>query len=146
MKMIWHFVHRTMPGSREPYQLVLHALLLLNHLLRIYSDFDIKLSATGLVYRHYGKDVIFELYPALKSEPAKVRLRSVLYWILLLGASIFASLSVGHGCVAAQATSPEKKRSTFVRVRIGFIRVRSLRSLPRVATIMPSNISTIHCT
>ena len=78
MKMIWHFVHRTMPGSREPYQLVLHALLLLNHLLRIYSDFDIKLSATGLVYRHYGKDVICELYPALKSEPAKVRFQSVL--------------------------------------------------------------------
>mmetsp|Transcript_29240 Transcript_29240/g.55230 ORF Transcript_29240/g.55230 Transcript_29240/m.55230 type:complete len:336 (+) Transcript_29240:97-1104(+) len=34
--------------------------------------FDIKLSATGLVYRHYGKDVICELYPALKSEPAKL--------------------------------------------------------------------------
>ena len=41
----------------------------------------------------------------------------------------FATLSVGHGCVAAQATSPEKKRSTFVRVRMGFIRVRILLGL-----------------
>ena len=36
----------------------------------------------------------------------------------------FATLSVGHGCVAAQATSPEKKRSKFVRVSTIFIRVR----------------------
>ncbi|GMH50141.1 hypothetical protein TL16_g00702 [Triparma laevis f. inornata] len=34
--------------------------------------FGIKLSATGLVYRHYGKDVICELYPSLRSEPAKL--------------------------------------------------------------------------
>ncbi len=34
--------------------------------------FDIKLSAAGLVYRHYGKDIISEFYPDLKGDAPKL--------------------------------------------------------------------------
>mgnify|MGYP003987123225 CR=1 FL=1 len=41
-----------------------------------------------------------------RCEDTPVRVEEHLH---MVRASIFASLSVGHGCVAAQATSPEKK-------------------------------------
>ena len=36
-------------------------------------------------------------------------MRDIMEHLHMVRASIFASLSVGHGCVAAQATNPEKK-------------------------------------
>ena len=41
-----------------------------------------------------------------RCEDTPVRVEEHLH---MIRASIFASLSVGHGCVAAQATNPEKK-------------------------------------
>ena len=36
------------------------------------EGFNTKLSASGLLYRHYGTEIICELYPSLKSDPSKL--------------------------------------------------------------------------